>query len=688
MIEINMQGALTIYSMSFLIGLLVMGIYYIFTSTHKTVVQNFLLFFFLSSVGALMIVLRVEIDNYYFSIIIANLSIYLGNVFLVFGIRKLYQLRTKYIVYIIYTAVYILGFVYFTYFDFNVIARVYIFNLMVIGILFKGILSIKESNLSKHKEVKELLTTSIIIIITFMFIRIGNIALGNESTNEFLSFTSDTLFVSLVGVSNLLIPAGIFTVIYKINHIKLLESERSKSSILSNLPGFAYRCLNDENWTMTFLSEGFNDLTGYKTEDVINNTVIPYSEVVCEEFRDSLYYDWNRQLEKQEPYIGEYKIRRKDGNEIWVWEQGRALIDENGNCYAIEGFVTNIDKRKNLEKNLEYLSYRDSLTELYNRRYVEEHIARLDVSRNIPISIIMGDINGLKFINDSFGHEYGDKLIKATSKILRSSIRGDEVIARLGGDEFLVILENTSREDAKQIVNRIQRRSARAVYSDMGLSIALGYATKTKSSQKLFRIRKEAEDMMYKEKMYKKPSQSRKTVDAMLKTLFEKDEMSEIHSRNVSTFSRKLAEASNLSESDISLAETAGLLHDIGKIIIEAKILTSKSKLSDEEYEQIKQHPEIGYRILSSVPELKETAQIILSHHERVDGKGYPNQLEGKDIPIISRIITICDAFDAMTKERTYRKSFTKEEAMNELIKCKGSQFDAELVEKFITIIK
>lgn len=679
MIEIDMQAALIIYSSCFLIGTLFTLYHYVIVKEHKDQIKYFLLFNIFATIGSLLIVFRNDLPMFV-SIVLSNLLLVVGHINLCYGIQNIMGIKTKIIYPIILLIIFVPVHLYFTYIDYQVLVRVHFYNVIIIIILIHTLSSLYVKKIFR----KQFMSYVLVFIIFTIIARSINLFINIETSNSLLHFKYDSFFIILMGISNLLILSGLLSLQFnqKINDI--LESERSKTSLLSNLPGFAYRCLNDNNWTMRFLSDGFVNVTGYDKEDVLDNNFISFEEMIHEEFRDYVRESWNQVLREHDRCFAEYKITRKDGRVIWVLEQGKGIYDEDGTCIAIEGYIADINTRKNMEDNLEFLSYRDYLTGLYNRRYIEEQIKRLNQSRNLPITILMGDINGLKFVNDSFGHSYGDELIKSVADVLRRSLRGYELISRLGGDEFLVILENTSKKDTVKIVQRIQEYIHKSDYAKMGLSVSFGFATKASTEVSLDDVVNDAEDMMYKEKLYHNPSSRRKTVDAVLATLFEKDEESEIHCRNVSQYGKLLAEAAGLNDSDIRKTETAGLLHDVGKIIIDASILKNDSILSKEEYDEIKKHSEIGYRILHNVVELRDIANIILNHHERPDGKGYPNHMKEKDIPYISKIISIADAYDAMIHKRRYKKSMSKEEAFEELKKNSGTQFDSKLVEIFI----
>jgi len=343
-----------------------------------------------------------------------------------------------------------------------------------------------------------------------------------------------------------------------------------------------------------------------------------------------------------------------------------------------------ISERLEIEKKNLYLSYHDVLTGIYNRRFYEEEVRRLDTERNLPISIIIGDVNGLKLINDAFGHMKGDELLVKAAGAIRAACRKDDIIARWGGDEFIILLPKTDSLMAENIEKRIILLYSNEHVNSIQLSISFGHATKYVSETSLSSILKEAEDSMYKNKIAQKESVRGNAINTIISALHEKNPREEQHSKRVAEISELIARKAALSETEIYRIKIIGLLHDIGKIAIDENILNKNGKLIPEEYEHIKKHPEIGYRILSSSHEMKEICDCVLSHHERWDGKGYPRGLKGEEIPKISRIIAIADAYDAMISNRPYRNAMTQEEALQEIKKNAGTQFDPELVNVFV----
>lgn len=346
--------------------------------------------------------------------------------------------------------------------------------------------------------------------------------------------------------------------------------------------------------------------------------------------------------------------------------------------------ISDSTERKKAEQEILYLSYHDYLTGLHNRRFYEEELERLDIPINLPITLIMADVNGLKLINDSFGHVMGDELLKKAARLITEASPEGSIIARLGGDEFIVILPQTDIFQAVEIINDLKSKTSDEKIDAFDISISFGYETKDMEDQDIQEIYKRAEDDMYRHKLYESASIKNKTIELIMNTLYEKSSREMLHSRRVSELCKSIAVEMNLNKDAINQIGAAGLMHDIGKMGIDEKILNKQGQLNFEEWQEIQRHPEIGYRILSSSSEFSELAKYVFEHHERWDGKGYPNKLAGQKISIQARIIGVADAYDAMTCDRTYRKGLSDPEAIAELKRYSGIQFDPEVTRIFI----
>lgn len=333
---------------------------------------------------------------------------------------------------------------------------------------------------------------------------------------------------------------------------------------------------------------------------------------------------------------------------------------------------------------IEYMSYHDQLTNLYNRRYFDEELVKLDIAESLPLGVIFADVNGLKLVNDSFGHNAGDLLLKKFAQVLRSTCGGTDHIARIGGDEFALIFPNTSEEDIEKLVQELSENCEKESVNVITLSVSFGWGIKVSEEQQMRDILKAAEDMMYKKKMFEAPSRRGKTIEVIISTLHEKNPREEQHSHRVAELCSELANALKLSNQEKKKIRSAGLLHDIGKIGIPEELLNKPGKLTPEEYKTICRHPEIGFRILQSANDMGEIAEIILAHHERWDGLGYPRGLKGAEIPYVSRMVAIADTYDAMTSIRSYRAPLSEEAAAQEIFKNAGIQFDPDLAYCFV----
>ncbi len=343
--------------------------------------------------------------------------------------------------------------------------------------------------------------------------------------------------------------------------------------------------------------------------------------------------------------------------------------------------VASVLARKQTEKEIRHASFNDSLTGLYNRYFIEEEIDRLNTRRQLPLSLIMADVNGLKLVNDTYGYDRGDEMLKKTADILRKSCREEDIIARWGGDEFLILLPQTTRVDAGKIVGRILQQCKNISVNNIPVSLSLGTGCKENAEIDLAEVLRATEDDMFSWKLTQSRKAKSAVVKGLLTTLEQKSFEGPDHIRRMQEIAGRIARKIALPASEISRLELLIALHDIGTINIPAGILKRKSPLSAEEWELIKKHPAIGHRIAQATVEFAHVAEDILSHHEHWDGSGYPQGLAGNSIPILSRITSIVDAFDVMTAGRPYRKKISAREALKEIKRCSGSQFDPELVE-------
>ena len=425
----------------------------------------------------------------------------------------------------------------------------------------------------------------------------------------------------------------------------------------------------DYKGNIVFLNKVGEMLTGWTQEDAKGKPIEDVFNIVNEYTREKNENIVKKVLKsrKIEELANHTILIGKNGSESPIEDSAAPIIQENGEIIGVVLVFRDFSEKKLKQEEIEYLSYHDQLTGLYNRRFYEEELTRIDVERNLPLTIVMGDVNGLKLVNDSFGHAMGDELLQKAAEVINNGCRADDIIARLGGDEFVIILPKTDAAEAENIIKRIRALASIEKVGSLNISISFGYGTKTSKDEGIQVIFKETEDQMYTNKLFESSSIRSKTIDLIMSTLYEKNEREMFHSERVSEICDAIASNMNLDKDAITQIKVAGLMHDIGKIGIDEKILNNPNKLNYDEWKEIKRHPEIGYRILSSVNEFSETANYVLEHQERWDGKGYPRGLKGMEISIPARIIALADAFDAMTSERNYKKALNEEEAILEI---------------------
>ncbi len=454
---------------------------------------------------------------------------------------------------------------------------------------------------------------------------------------------------------------------------------------VSNTGGWEY------NVTKNIFSptEEYFSMLGFTSKKQQNNFDLKkdWYELIHPEDRDKAYNNFMGYIKKNMStmYENVFRLRCKNGKWLWILSRGRRIHSDDGKLSnIIIGTHIDITDLKRKEEQIEYLNYHDQLTGLKNRRSYEKAIKDYIKKDNLPLAVVMADVNGLKLTNDAFGHLCGDNLLIRVSDVLKSQLRPEDFVARIGGDEFIILMPKSNSLDAEKLVDKINKALAQAQSDNMVVSVSFGWATKKDENEDYINVYKRAEYRMYRKKLSERKSKRSESIKIIFRTLQEKSEQERQHSERVSRYCLKIGREMGLSYKEILELETAGLMHDIGKIGIEENILNKKDKLSDEEWRIMKRHSEIGYRILSSANEFNNISNYVLYHHERWDGGGYPRNLKGEEIPLISRIIAVADSFDAMTSQRCYKKSLTKQQAIEEIVKNAGTQFDPHIAKVFV----
>jgi diguanylate cyclase (GGDEF)-like protein/PAS domain S-box-containing protein len=414
----------------------------------------------------------------------------------------------------------------------------------------------------------------------------------------------------------------------------------------ADLQGKSYGCLMDEEAAARCL--------GYGRKAIAENTII-----FQEDIRGDRSYE--------EYYI---PVRTSSGESLFQ---------------VISKDVTD---RKEMEQRLIRMSLYDASTGLYSRFFFQEEMKRLASGRHSPLGLVVCDINGLKFVNDTLGHQKGDLLLGTAAELLKGSFRDSDIVARIGGDEFAVLLPQSAEEVVASCCRRIRRELDKynQQFPELGLSMSIGYAVENGPAPDMDALFKRADDAMYKEKLLQCHSSRNEMIQALKKTLEARDHITEGHSLRMTELTRQLGRSVGLSEERLNDLDLLTRFHDLGKVAVSDRVLFKPGPLTEQEYAEMKCHCEVGYRIAVSLTDLVPIAEHILKHHEHWDGNGYPIGLAGEEIPLECRILAIVDAYDAMTGERPYKGALSSQEALQELRRCAGTQFDPDLVERFIRI--
>ena len=438
------------------------------------------------------------------------------------------------------------------------------------------------------------------------------------------------------------------------------------------------------------------------------------------------------------------------GIRVVEWN-GYALFDEEGQYAGIQITGRDITERKQMEEERERLhaeletrAITDGLTTLYNHVHFFHRLSE-EIERskryNRCFAVVMMDVDNFKLFNDSYGHQAGDEVLRLVAEGIRCGLRRSDLAFRYGGDEFAAILLNAGSAKAQAIVERIKTRITRKLKQiDAGatanLALSSGIARFPDDGTTADALVKVADAALYSAKWaarargvmqrgqaiesrgseapqdrpLKMPSVVASSLFATLRRLGVPDGLADLnlrtmaalgtlaeikdayvrgHQERTSRWAATLAQEMGLSPDRVRSTKMAGLLHDLGKVGTSRHILNKPGRLTEEEFAKIKEHPPLGsIMIMSEIETLQQLVPVVRHHHERFDGKGYPDGLAGEEIPLEARIIAVVDSFDAMTHERSYRKAMSREEAMAELECCAGTQFDPAVVEAFLAVLR
>ncbi len=461
--------------------------------------------------------------------------------------------------------------------------------------------------------------------------------------------------------------------VLKLEQMNILFKEARK---VANITTFYYSFIKHE----FHKSNELNEFLGVKNLLTIDDM----RRVVHPEDIEEYDYSTNEIQYTKKGIVSDYRIIKN--NEIrYIQSSIFGEYDEANKIYGVFGILKDTTEIEESKREIEFFANHDVLTGLYNRNNFESFNKDLDGQSDVGVLIC--DVDGLKLINDAFGHIEGDELLQSLAKTLKSVSKTDNVF-RIGGDEFVIVLRNATEEKMLQMEQSIKNEISKFRLHSVGFDASIGYSfiEENRTFEDAFRT---AENLMYRRKLTERKSRKSNALSTIMQTMHEKTEETEEHCTRVGELAAELLRMSGKKRDyEVEEIKLVASVHDIGKISISDNILLKPNKLSPDEYEKIKYHSESGYKIISNIIDNEDIAIAVLYHHERFDGTGYPHGLKGEKIPLYSRIISICDAYDAMTSNRTYRDALQKKQAIKEIKRNSGTQFDPVLVERFLEIIK
>ncbi|MCK4259462.1 MAG: diguanylate cyclase [Halanaerobiales bacterium] len=555
-----------------------------------------------------------------------------------------------------------------------------------------------------------IVAVSLIILERIVLARIKNLSelvndIGDSGDlNARIPVKGNDELSSLAGFINEMIEALFHFQVNEERYLKLVNelktAHQQVTDIIDFLPDATF--VIDTTGKVIAWNKSIEEMTGVRKEEIIgkgnHEYDIPFYGYHRSQLVDSIITN-NQETEKKYQSIkrignqvsGEFFAPfLNDGRGANLWCAASPLYDSEGNLIGAIESIRDITDRKKAEEQQKYLSLHDPVTGLYNRTYFENEMLNYENEDGKSLGIILCDVDGLKVINDSMGHQIGDKLLKTVAEVLKKSLSVGGVVVRIGGDEFAILFSKTDQNSIEKVCHQIKEtiKKYNEINPQVPLSLSLGYAIGYDQSVSISGLFKEADDNMYRDKLYHIKSKQSAIVQTLMKALEVRDYITEGHADRLEALLAEVGRAIGLSEQKITDLRLLGQFHDLGKVGIPDRILFKEGPLTSEEYSEMKRHSEIGYRIARSAPELIPISELILKHHEWWNGKGYPLGLKGEEIPLECRLLAIADAYDAMVNDRPYRKAMSHEQAIAELREYAGEQFDPNIVEEFIKILE
>ena len=441
---------------------------------------------------------------------------------------------------------------------------------------------------------------------------------------------------------------------------------------------------------VTNMNKVAEDLTGWERAEAVGH---PFEEVFClrNEETGAVVESPIRRVLETGLVVGlanHTELIHRRGERTPIADSAAPIRTKDGVSHGVVMVFRDVSAEKAHSEKIEFLSSHDPLTGLYNRRGLLKAMETFQSTEHLPIAVLMGDVNGLKLTNDFFGHQAGDALLENASRLLREYCEPNGLVARWGGDEFLAVLPRTELWEAERLANEMRSSRITIAGKELSMSISLGCGMKSELAQDLQEVLSQAEESMYHRKLLDGKSYRNALINALLDTLHQENGDSEERTHRIDRYCRALGVKLGLSAKEMEELSLLVLLHDIGKVGISAGALGQEETMSAAERSALKRHPEAGYRVVKAIPELSAVAELILAHHERWDGSGYPQGLQGERIPLLCRILDLAQSLEMMTTGYHGERMLSREDAMEEIAREAGTRFDPMLTQLFIETIK
>lgn len=463
---------------------------------------------------------------------------------------------------------------------------------------------------------------------------------------------------------------------------ELAASEKRYRAIVQDQTELICRFLPD--FSITFANDAFCRYFNLCEGEVIGEKIPCHN--LLQSARDNFLHELYKITDQDPVRNFEQVVHLEKDQDNWLSWTLRAIFNERGEVIEYQGVGRDITISKQAEKQLIYMSTHDGLTGLYNRLYFEQQMQMIQNNNYQQAGLIICDVDGLKLVNDTLGHATGDNVLCQTADIIKSCFRREDIIARIGGDEFAILLPGADNEVTLQAIERIRNRiRIYNIDADIPISMSIGAGSKGASAVSMNDIFIEADNNMYREKLHSSNSARSAIVQTLTNALKERDYITEGHAERLQVLVIKIAQSLGMEER-INDLRLFAQFHDIGKVGVPDAILFKTGPLTEDERRVMQRHCEIGQRIALSAPEMADISDWILKHHEWWNGQGYPLGLKERDIPLECRILAVADAYDAMISHRPYRQAMSHQEAMDELQRFAGIQFDPEIVAIFCAL--